>query len=136
MPLSHEEIDARSLAMHHLIAEKLRRDPSLIEKAKATLARWRANGDESTRPYDEEWERALNEGLDATLRLALGTSEHAKALRQCSPFAGILTPHERAAFLRKSTLPRPPGAAGSATGTRLSAATILGHRDADRKGGK
>jgi hypothetical protein len=100
MPFTHQELDARSLAMHRLVAEKLRRDPSLLEKAKATLARWRAGGDNSTRPYDEEWERALAEGLDATLRLALGTSEHATALRQCSPFAGILTPDERTAFLK------------------------------------
>ena len=97
---THQQIDDRSLAMHRLIAKKLRRDPELLSKAKATLARWRRKGDESTRAYDDEWVRALDAGLDATLRIALGRSQRATALRQCSPFAGILTPQERSAFLR------------------------------------
>ncbi|MGB8930248.1 MAG: hypothetical protein WCC48_03240 [Anaeromyxobacteraceae bacterium] len=100
MPGTHQQIDDRSLAMHRLIAKKLRGDPKLLSKAKATLTRWRRRGDESTRSYDDEWARALDEGLDATLRIALGRSQRAVALRQCSPFAGILTPQERAAFLR------------------------------------
>ena len=100
MPLTHKDIDDRSLAMHQVIAKKLRRRPLLLSKAKATLAHWRRNADESTRTYDEEWARALDGGLDATLRLALGRSQRAVALRQCSPFAGILTPKERKAFLR------------------------------------
>ena len=100
MPVTHKDIDERSLAMHRLIAKKLRRQPLLLFKAKATLARWRRNADESTRVYDDEWACALDDGLDATLRLALGRSQRAAALRQCSPFAGILTPNERNAFLR------------------------------------
>jgi enoyl-CoA hydratase/carnithine racemase len=97
---THQEIDARSLAMHRLIAEKVRREPALLEAAKATLARWRSIGDASTRAYDEQWERALSEGLEATLRVALEDSERGDAMRQCSPFPGILTPRERFAFLR------------------------------------
>ncbi len=97
---THQEIDARSLAMHRLIAEKVRRDPALLEAAKATLARWRSIGDGSTRPYDEQWERVLNEGLEATVRIALEESERGGAMRQCSPFPGILAPRERFAFLR------------------------------------
>lgn len=100
MPGTHQQIDQRSLAMHRLIARKLRSDPKLLSKARTTLTRWRRMGDESTRSYDDEWARALDEGLDATLRIALGRSQRAAALRQCSPFAGILTPRERAAFLR------------------------------------
>jgi len=97
---THREIDARSLAMHRLIAEKVRREPALLEAAKATLARWRGIGDGSTRPYDEQWERVLNEGLEATVRAALEESERGDAMRQCSPFPGILAPRERFAFLR------------------------------------
>jgi hypothetical protein len=97
---THREIDARSLAMHRLIAEKIRRDPALLEGVKATLARWRSAEDGSARPYDEPWERALREGLEPTIRLALEESERGDAMRQCSPFPGILTPRERFAFLR------------------------------------
>jgi hypothetical protein len=100
MVLTHKDIDDRSLALHRLIAKKLRDQPALLSRAKATLARWRRNADESTRVYDDEWARALDRGLDATLRIALGRSQRAAALRQCSPFAGILTSEERNAFLR------------------------------------
>ncbi len=31
---THQEIDARSLAMHRLVAERIRRDPALIARAK------------------------------------------------------------------------------------------------------
>ena len=89
---THQEIDARSLAMHRLIAEKVRGEPALLEAARATLARWRSIGDASTRAYDEQWERALSEGLEATPRVALEDSERGDAMRQCSPFPGILTP--------------------------------------------
>jgi hypothetical protein len=97
---SHREIDARSLAMHRLIVEKVRREPALLEAAKATLARWRSTGDTSTQLYDEQWERALTDGVDATARVALEESERGDAMRQCSPFSSILTPKERFAFLR------------------------------------
>ena len=98
--LTHRDLDARSLAMHRLIADKLRRDPGLLAHAQAILDRWRSSGDASTRVYDDEWSRALRAGLPATLRLMLDESEHGNELRQSSPFAGILTPRERVAFLR------------------------------------
>lgn len=39
--MSHERIDARSMAMHILIADRLRQDPSLIALANEKIARWR-----------------------------------------------------------------------------------------------
>lgn len=38
---THQEIDARSLAMHRLVVEKIRRDPALLARAESTLSRWR-----------------------------------------------------------------------------------------------
>jgi hypothetical protein len=86
---------ARSLALHRLVAEKVRRDPALFERAKATLARWRRIGDASTRRYDEEWDRIMALGLEATLAVMLDESEHAADMRKNSRFAGILTYEER-----------------------------------------
>jgi hypothetical protein len=97
---THQEIDARSLAMHRVVAEKIRRDPSLFDKAKATLARWRASGSSPSDPYLDEWERLMERGMDGCLAIAVEDSERANALRQCSPFAGVLTSRERFAFLR------------------------------------
>jgi hypothetical protein len=98
---THQEIDARSLAMHRLVAEKLRRDPCLLDRANRTLARWRATASPSSQPYLEEWERILRGGLDATIAVLLDDSERATALRQCSPFAGVLSSRERFSFLRE-----------------------------------
>ena len=38
--MSHARIDARSLAMHRAIAEKLRAKPELIDIARENLERW------------------------------------------------------------------------------------------------
>jgi hypothetical protein len=97
---THQEIDARSLALHRLVAEKVRRDPALLERARETLRRWLVDVDPRSRPYLEEWQRALSAGLDAALELATEDSERAATLRQCSPFAGVLDNRERFTFLR------------------------------------
>lgn len=98
---THQEIDQRSLAMHRLVADKIRRDPALFEKAKGTLARWRTIVCPASQPYLEEWERLMEQGMDACLTVAVEDSERATALRQSSPFAGILTNQERFAILRE-----------------------------------
>jgi hypothetical protein len=97
---SHQEIDARSLAMHRLVAAKVRRDPALFEKARGTLARWRDPGNPTRSAiYLDEWARLMSRGLEPTLAVLVEDSERATALRQCSPFAGVLSPAERFAFL-------------------------------------
>lgn len=98
--MTHQEIDARSLALHRLVAEKVRRDPTLLHIAMDNLARWRSKATSNDLEYLAEWERLLHAGLDPALAAATDDSERASTLRQASPFAGILTPSERAAFLR------------------------------------
>ena len=97
--MKHEYLDARSLALHRLIAAKIRNDPVLFEKVRATIGRFRRIVCANSQPYLIEWERAIDQGIDAALALATEESEHATALRQASPFAGILTEPERLAFL-------------------------------------
>lgn len=97
---THQDIEERSLAMHRLIAEKLRHEPALFDKAKVTLARWRTTVSASSQPYLEEWESLMKQGMDACLAVAVEDSERAKALRQSPPFAGILNDQERFAFLK------------------------------------
>lgn len=97
---THQELDARSLALHCLIAEKIRQDPTLFDRAKATLARWRTTVCEGSQPYLEEWENLMNQGIEACLAVAVEDSERAAALRQSSPFCGILSEQERLAFLK------------------------------------
>ena len=98
--MRHQDLDARSLALHRLVAEKLSREPALFENARATLARWRIIVCPSSQPYLIEWEQLFNQGMDAALAVATDPSEHATALRQSSPFCGILTNEERWEFLK------------------------------------
>ena len=101
---SHQEIDARSLELHRLIAAKVRRDPALLDRVRRTLERWRDPGSPSrSEPYLAEWDRLLAQGLEQVLATAVEESERAAALRQCSPFTGILSSAERFAFLKTWT---------------------------------
>lgn len=97
---SHQDIDARSLALHRLIARKVASDPSLLERAKQTVARWQTVVSPSSQAYLREWESLLAQGTDACLTMAVEDSQRAAALRQCSPFTRILTNAERFAFLK------------------------------------
>jgi len=87
--MTHQEIDQRTSAMHLLIAEKIRQNPLLLEKAKDTIARWQKIVCNRSLPYLHEWDQLINQGVDACLAVATSESEHATALRQSSPFVGI-----------------------------------------------
>ena len=98
---THQEIDQRSLAMHRLVAERVAQDPRLFEKAQATLARWRGSVCVSSQPYLDVWESLMKQGSEACLEVAVEDSQRGAALRQSSPFSGVLSPRERFAFLRQ-----------------------------------
>ncbi len=98
--MTHDALDARSLALHRLIAQKIEHDPALLHRAADNLAHWKTLESRNSQPYILAWEALLAQGLAACLRMAIEDSDHAKAMRQCSPFAGVLSPQERWKFLR------------------------------------
>jgi hypothetical protein len=98
---NHRLIDERSLAFDRLIAEKLRRDPTLVEKARANISRWLQTTEPRSAADLLEWQRLLDQPLPELLALLESTDEHATRLRQSSPFCGILTPAERLAIIRE-----------------------------------
>lgn len=100
---SHQEIDQRSLALHRLITEKIRQDPRLFENMKKTLTRWRKIVSVNSQPYLEEWQRLVDLGIVECLAVATEDSEQATAMRQASPFCGILTEDEHREFLLEWT---------------------------------
>jgi hypothetical protein len=89
----HRLAEARSLAYHRAVAERLEREPLLLERARARVRGWRAEG--TLEAYREEWDRILAMPLDALKRAVVEDSEGARARRQASPFAGTLEPRER-----------------------------------------
>jgi len=96
--LQHRIIEARSLAMHCLMAQKIEHDPKLLNRVRRTLETWRAryanDGDEVPRALDE-WQRILREPWPVIAALITGPDERATRLRQSTPFAGLLTVRER-----------------------------------------
>ena len=99
----HQRIDRRSLALHRAIAEKLRNDPSLIAIALDNIERWSRTGGPS-QPYWDAWREILKRPLPEILDLLGEESERITALRQATPFAGVLEPAERWAIYEKFNL--------------------------------
>jgi hypothetical protein len=93
----HDRLDARSLALHELVARKIEASPALLDKARANLRRWRQASDSPSLAF-VEWERILSSPLEKVLTLLVERSERATRLRQSSPFCGILTEAERRAI--------------------------------------
>jgi hypothetical protein len=92
----HQRLDARSLAMHRIVAKRLLADPALIDQARGTIARWRSHSGEPLPSYIVEWGRILDASPVEIAGFLASTSEDATRLRQSSPFTSILTPEERA----------------------------------------
>lgn len=96
---SHQWIDARSLAMCRLIAEKIRREPALFDIARRNLERWKR----TQLPWPHalaEWEKILNgNSVERVMKILTEDSEEGARLRQSDPFCGILSEEERLQFL-------------------------------------
>lgn len=92
---SHRVLDARSLALHCLIAQKITDNPSLIGIARRNVAAWRRKSAGAEPRYLQEWQRILARPWPQVAGLITEQSENATRLRQSSPFAGVLTTVER-----------------------------------------
>ena len=88
-----------SLRLHEAVARKLQLSPELIEQVRARLDHLSAL-DQLHPHYQEAWRRWLTLELNAQLKALTSPEEEWIAMRQASPFAGLLTPHERMEILR------------------------------------
>jgi len=91
----HRFLDARSLAMHCKIVQKIDHDPSLLEKAHSNLSRWSAKTVGTKPRFLKEWQEILDKPWPAIAGMMTSMSEDATRLRSSSPFAGILDAKER-----------------------------------------
>jgi hypothetical protein len=92
---SHRLLEARSLAMHAVIARKIEHDPKLLAVPRRNLARWRTRWPDEPPAWFSEWHAILKRPWQEIAALITEPSENAARLRQSSPFAGVLTPAER-----------------------------------------
>lgn len=99
MPIAHETLDRRALAMDRIIAARLREQPELMDCARATLHRWLECPSLAARPVLNEWQAILNGPTHTIMEVLTGEDERSVRLRQSSPFCGILTREERTRIL-------------------------------------
>lgn len=89
------------MALHRAVADRLRADPALAERALARVAGWLE--DEPAHPYARSWRALLTGPRDELLAFLMADDERARAHRQASPFAGALSPRERWRVLREAS---------------------------------
>jgi hypothetical protein len=92
---SHRLAEARSLAMHCVIARKIEKDQTLLLIAEKNIDRWTGQRVGSKPAWLREWQRLLRLPWQQIAALVTEPSENGARLRQSSPFAGILTNAER-----------------------------------------
>jgi hypothetical protein len=102
--LKHRIVEARSLAMHCLIARKIEADRKLLATPRRNLAKWIARyGSDVPRALDE-WREILDRPWPEIAALITDTDESAVRLRQSSPFAGCSHPPSGGACSKRSEL--------------------------------
>jgi hypothetical protein len=99
-PRFHRLAELRSLALHREVAARLRANPALLDKAKRCVSSWPASGAIST-SYIRAWEALLDGPFEELLALLQRDDERAAALRQASPFSGLVDARRRWQILRE-----------------------------------
>ena len=90
--VGHANAEAASLAYHRAIADRL--GASMIADARTRIDRWRAEGHIHPR-YADAWDALLTGPWTILVERLRANDEEAAALRQSSPFAGMLDERER-----------------------------------------
>lgn len=95
----HAVAEARSISLHAAVADRLRDDPELITQARARIEEWLQSGRIHPR-YAAAWRDVLSSDLESICATLVDPSESAAALRQNTPFVGVLDAHTRWRILR------------------------------------
>jgi hypothetical protein len=97
----HTVAEDTSLELHRVVAERLRADPSLIERARRRVDEWLRDGT-VVRPYALAWREILSGPAGEVAGFLEDPGDRARQLRQTSPFAGFLDPRTRWAVWRQA----------------------------------
>ena len=94
--MSHQAHDAVGLEIGRRVALGLSQHPEWIELAKSNLDRWsRLNRDApGLLGCYQEWRQLLDRPLEEISAAPTTQTEQGQRLRQNSPFAGVLSPHQ------------------------------------------
>ncbi len=91
---AHRLAEERSLALHRAIADRVLEDPSVLERARARVRTWNETGEVASF-YATEWNVVLARPVEEIRAFLVDESEHARAMRQVTPFAGAIDPRTR-----------------------------------------
>jgi hypothetical protein len=90
----HRLAEERSLAYHQAIAERLLGDPRILDEARRVVEAW-LQDTSPTAHYAEAWRTVLAGDAATVAAFITDPGEHARELRQSTPFLGVLSPRER-----------------------------------------
>jgi hypothetical protein len=99
----HRLAELRSLALHKRIAELIKTDPSVVQTAQRRVGGW-LDGSErfaGSPEYARRWASLLSGPRRRLLEVLTSDNEESRALRQSSPFAGVLSERERLAIIEQ-----------------------------------
>lgn len=91
---NHRFIEERSIALHALVAKKLSSNPSLINEV-IEYTNKLCTSHPSSAFYFRKWLLLLHGDRDILFAKLVEDSEEMCAMRQSSPFSGVLKPKER-----------------------------------------
>ena len=92
----HTDVDRRMLRLAQAIADRLRRDPSLVERAEKYINRRLDRASAAERKELLEWKQLLaSTSLAQLCRFLVDPGERAARLRQTLPFLDVLSKDER-----------------------------------------
>jgi transcriptional regulator with XRE-family HTH domain len=92
-PLTRE--DRRSLHLHAAISRRIVAEPEAALTLARRNLRTMADANPEAAPLLREWAGILDSGADRVLHVLADPGEHARELRQVTPFAGLLTARQR-----------------------------------------
>ncbi|CAN5552924.1 hypothetical protein BH20ACT19_BH20ACT19_09440 [soil metagenome] len=93
MPHGHRTAELRSIALHELVAGRL--DGETIDRASERVERWIDDGGPVAPRVALRWRELLRLPPAALAAHLVEDSEEMRDLRQNTPFAGAIPPHER-----------------------------------------
>jgi hypothetical protein len=96
----HRLAEERSIALHRVVAERLRVDASIVTRARERLAPRAAEG--VTHPhYVAAWLDLIEGPIERLCAALVSGDEGMRALCQCTPFTFVVPPRERAAIWKR-----------------------------------
>jgi hypothetical protein len=99
-PFSHAELDVRARALARAVAERIRTDPGIVERASALLDVRMISASHGEQRALREWKRVFRTmTLPRLRRFPIEDSDRATRLRRTSPFAGVLSAEKREALI-------------------------------------